>query len=145
MFALPLQCSIPLRHIGNALIRRRLRDNVPDENHMRLGLRIEGFFERRLQARMSKSRLAMWIRRAHVLIRQKHSHVGKQIVNVTSFGACLDFQRHNAGEFTSPYDATRDLLPASVLLLSPTRKLSEMRTRCRCGVLFMVDLPCTSF
>ncbi|CAE6450335.1 unnamed protein product [Rhizoctonia solani] len=90
---------------------RRLRAGVHDENYMRLGnvlgLRIEGFFKRRLQTRMSKSRLTMWIRRAHVLIRQMHSRVGKQIVNVTSFDVCVDSQRHNACAITSPYGGCR--------------------------------------
>ncbi|EUC58485.1 40S ribosomal protein S9, partial [Rhizoctonia solani AG-3 Rhs1AP] len=86
------------------------------------GFGIEGLLERRLQTQIFKSRLAMRIQHAHVLIRRKHSPVGKQIVNSTSFDACLDFQRHIACALTYPSGGCHKGLTPRKRAATPTNK-----------------------
>lgn len=61
---------------GNALLRRLVRVGVLDESRMKLdfvlGLKLEDFFERRLQTQVFKLGLAKSIHHARVLIRQRH-------------------------------------------------------------------------
>jgi len=61
---------------GNALLRRLVRIGVLDESKMKLdyvlGLKVEDFFERRLQTQVFKLGLAKSIHHARILIRQRH-------------------------------------------------------------------------
>jgi small subunit ribosomal protein S9e len=61
---------------GNALLRRLVRIGVLDETKMKLdyvlGLKVEDFFERRLQTQVFKVGLAKSIHHARVLILQRH-------------------------------------------------------------------------
>merc|ERR1711976_795991 len=74
---------------GNALLRRLVRIGVLDETKMKLdyvlGLRLDGFLERRLQTQVFKLGLAKSIHHARVLIRQRHIRVRKQVVNIPSY------------------------------------------------------------
>ena len=74
---------------GNALLRRLVRIGVLEEAKMKLdfvlSLKVEDFFERRLQTQVFKQGLAKSIHHARVLIRQRHIRVRKQLVNVPSF------------------------------------------------------------
>ncbi|KDN39145.1 40S ribosomal protein S9-B, partial [Rhizoctonia solani AG-8 WAC10335] len=92
---------------GSALIRRLVRIGVLDENRMRLdyvlALKIKDFLERRPQTQVFKSGLAKSIHHARALIRQRHIHVGEQIVNVPSFVVRLDSQKHIDFALPSPY------------------------------------------
>ncbi|CAE7176383.1 unnamed protein product [Rhizoctonia solani] len=84
--------------VRNALIRCLVPTGVLDEHRMRLeyalALKIEDFLERRLPAQAFKSGLAKSIHHARVLVRQRHTRVGKQIVSVPSFVVRLDSQKH---------------------------------------------------
>merc|ERR1712083_369110 len=83
---------------GNALLRRLVRIGVLDEDKMKLdyvlALRMEDFFERRLQTQVFKTGLAKSIHHARVLIRQRHIRVRKQVVNVPSYIVRLDSQKY---------------------------------------------------
>merc|ERR1712111_103542 len=61
---------------GNALLRRLVRIGVLDESKMKLdyvlGLKVEDFFERRLQTQVFKLGLAKSIHHDRILIRQRH-------------------------------------------------------------------------
>merc|ERR1712071_563660 len=91
---------------GNALLRRLVRIGVLDETKMKLdfvlGLKIEDFLERRLQTQVFKLGLAKSIHHARVLIRQRHIRVRKQVVDVPSFVARLDSQKHIDFSLKSP-------------------------------------------
>merc|ERR1739849_28488 len=92
---------------GNALLRRLVRIGVLDESKMKLdyvlGLKVEDFFERRLQTQVFKLGLAKSIHHARILIRQRHIRVRKQLVNVPSFIVRLDSQKHIDFSLKSPY------------------------------------------
>merc|ERR1712244_116860 len=92
---------------GNALLRRLVRIGVLDETKMKLdfvlGLKVEDFLERRLQSQVFRLGLAKSIHHARVLIRQRHSRVRKQVVNVPSFIARLDSQKHIDFSLKSPF------------------------------------------
>ncbi|GFT00363.1 40S ribosomal protein S9 [Nephila pilipes] len=96
---------------GNALLRRLVRIGVLDENKMKLdyvlGLRVEHFFERRLQTQVFKQGLAKSIHHARVLIRQRHIRVRKQVVNVPSFIVRLDSEKHIDFSLKSPFGGGR--------------------------------------
>merc|ERR1711971_957439 len=96
---------------GNALLRRLVRIGVLDESKMKLdyvlGLKIEDFLERRLQTQVFKLGLAKSIHHAHVLIRQRHIRVRKQVVNVPSFIVRLDSQKHIDFSLKSPFGGGR--------------------------------------
>ncbi|VDN53499.1 unnamed protein product [Dracunculus medinensis] len=96
---------------GNALLRRLVRIGVLPEDRMKLdyvlGLRVEDFFERRLQTQVFKLGLAKSIHHARVLIRQKHIRVRRQIVNVPSFIVRLDSQKHIDFSLKSPFGGGR--------------------------------------
>lgn len=96
---------------GNALLRRLVRIGVLDESRMKLdyvlGLRIEDFFERRLQTQVLKQGLAKSIHHARVLIRQRHIRVRKQVVNVPSFVVRLDSEKHIDFSLNSPFGGGR--------------------------------------
>merc|ERR1711862_444323 len=96
---------------GNALLRRLVRIGVLDENRMKLdyvlGLKIEGFLERRLQTQVFKLGLAKSIHHARVLIRQRHIRVSKQVVNIPSFVVRLDSQKHIDFSLKSPFGGGR--------------------------------------
>lgn len=72
-----------------------------------LGLKIHDLLDRRLQSQVLKKNLARSIHHARVLIRQRHIRVGKQIVNVPSFGVRVDSQRHIDFALTSPFGGGR--------------------------------------
>merc|ERR1712019_285572 len=92
---------------GNALLRRLVRVGVLDEGRMKLdyvlGLKTEDFLERRLQTQVFKLGLAKSIHHAHVLIKQRHIRVRKQLVNVPSFLVRLDSQKHIDFSLKSPF------------------------------------------
>ncbi|EUC58760.1 40S ribosomal protein S9, partial [Rhizoctonia solani AG-3 Rhs1AP] len=67
----------------------------------------QSFLERRLQTEVLKSELAESIHYARVLIGQRHTRVGKQIVNVPSFVVRLDSQKHIDFALTLPYGGGR--------------------------------------
>merc|ERR1711920_670655 len=96
---------------GNALLRRLVRIGVLDESKMKLdyvlGLKVEDFFERRLQTQVFKLGLAKSIHHARILIRQRHIRVRKQLVNVPSFIVRLDSQKHIDFSANSPYGGGR--------------------------------------
>eukprot|EP00999_Lentomonas_sp_LEN2_P001041 NODE_2045_length_664_cov_69.538175_g1995_i0.p1 GENE.NODE_2045_length_664_cov_69.538175_g1995_i0~~NODE_2045_length_664_cov_69.538175_g1995_i0.p1 ORF type:complete len:206 (+),score=44.18 NODE_2045_length_664_cov_69.538175_g1995_i0:50-619(+) len=96
---------------GNAIIRRLIRLGVLDETRKKLdyvlGLKVEDFFERRLQTQVFKLGLAKSIHHARVLIRQRHIRVGKQVVNSPSFIVRLDSQKHIDFALTSPLGGGR--------------------------------------
>merc|ERR1712106_1197178 len=96
---------------GNALLRRLVRIGVLDETKMKLdfvlGLKIEGFLERRLQTQVFKLGLAESIHHARVLIRQRHIRVRKQVVNVPSYVVRLDSQKHIDFSLKSPLGGGR--------------------------------------
>merc|ERR1712079_507615 len=96
---------------GNALLRRLVRIGVLDESKMKLdyvlGLKVEDFLERRLQTQVFKLGLAKSIHHAHVLIRQRHIRVRKQVVNVPSYVVRLDSQKHIDFSLNSPYGGGR--------------------------------------
>merc|ERR1711915_36510 len=96
---------------GNALLRRLVRIGVLDETKMKLdyvlGLKIEDFLERRLQTQVFKLGLAKSIHHARVLIRQRHIRVRKQVVNIPSFIARLDSQKHIDFSLKSPFGGGR--------------------------------------
>merc|ERR1712212_943096 len=96
---------------GNALLRRLVRVGVLDETKMKLdyvlGLRVEDFFERRLQTQVFKLGLAKSIHRARILIRQRHIRVRKQVVNIPSFIVRLDSQKHIDFSLKSPFGGGR--------------------------------------
>merc|ERR1712165_493342 len=96
---------------GNALLRRLVRIGVLDESRMKLdyvlGLKVEDFLERRLQAQVFKLGLAKSIHHARVLIRQRHIRVRRQVVNVPSFVVRLDSQKHIDFAHKSPFGGGR--------------------------------------
>jgi len=96
---------------GNALLRRLVRMGVLDEERMKLdyvlGLKLEDFFERRLQTQVFKAGLAKSIHHARVLIRQRHIRVRRQVVNVPSFVVRLDSQKHIDFSMKSPLGGGR--------------------------------------
>merc|ERR1712212_481039 len=96
---------------GNALLRRLVRIGVLDESKMKLdyvlGLKVEDFFERRLQTQVFKLGLAKSIHHARILIRQRHIRVRKQVVNIPSFIVRLDSQKHIDFSTNSPYGGGR--------------------------------------
>merc|ERR1712038_1077628 len=96
---------------GNALLRRLVRVGVLDEGRMKLdyvlGLKVEDFLERRLQTQVFKLGLAKSIHHAHVLIRQRHIRVRRQVVNVPSFVVRLDSQKHIDFAHKSPFGGGR--------------------------------------
>uniref|UniRef100_A0A8C5STD2 Small ribosomal subunit protein uS4 n=1 Tax=Laticauda laticaudata TaxID=8630 RepID=A0A8C5STD2_LATLA len=96
---------------GNALLRRLVKIGVLDEGKMKLDyildLKIEDFLERRLQTQVIKLGLAKSIHHARVLIRQRHIHVRKQVVNIPSFIVWLDSQKHIDFSLCSPYGGGR--------------------------------------
>ncbi|XP_040197468.1 40S ribosomal protein S9-like [Rana temporaria] len=87
--------------------KRLVRIGVLDEGKMKLdyilGLKIEDFLERRLQTQVFKLGLVKSIHHAHVLIRQRHIRVRKQVVNIPSFIVRLDSQKHIDFSLHSPY------------------------------------------
>merc|ERR1712215_252982 len=96
---------------GNALLRRLVRTGLFNENRMKLdyvlGLKPEDFLERRLQTWVFKLGLAKSIHHAHVLIKQRHIRVRKQVVNVPSFIVRLDSQKHIDFSLKSPFGGGR--------------------------------------
>merc|ERR1712088_390866 len=96
---------------GNALLRRLVRIGVLDESKMKLdyvlGLKVEDFFERRLQTQVFKLGLAKSIHHARILIRQRHIRVRKQVVNIPSFIVRLDSQKHIDFSLRSPFGGGR--------------------------------------
>merc|ERR1712141_945252 len=96
---------------GNALLRRLVRIGVLDEGKMKLdyvlGLKVEDFFERRLQTQVFKLGLAKSIHHARILIRQRHIRVRKQVVNIPSFIVRLDSQKHIDFSHKSPFGGGR--------------------------------------
>jgi small subunit ribosomal protein S9e len=96
---------------GNALIRRLTRLGVLDKSRNKLdyvlGLKLEDFFERRLQTQVFKLGLAKSIHHARVLIRQRHICVGRQMVDVPSFMVRLDSQKLIQYAPMSPYGGGR--------------------------------------
>merc|ERR1712058_76610 len=96
---------------GNALLRRLVRIGVLDESKMKLdyvlGLKVEDFFERRLQTQVFKLGLAKSIHHARILIRQRHIRVRKQVVNIPSFIVRLDSQKHIDFSLKSPFGGGR--------------------------------------
>merc|ERR1712142_1325367 len=96
---------------GNALLRRLVRIGVLEETKMKLdyvlGLKIEDFLERRLQTQVFKLGLAKSIHHARVLIRQRHTRVRKQVVNIPSFVVRLDSQKHIDFSLKSPFGGGR--------------------------------------
>merc|ERR1711907_491037 len=74
----------PKRIFEGQALMRRIRYGILDEDKQRLdyvlGLKLENFFERRLQTLVFKRGLAKSIHHARVLIRQRHIRVGRQIV-----------------------------------------------------------------
>ncbi|KAJ5495505.1 40S ribosomal protein S9 [Penicillium diatomitis] len=96
---------------GNALTRRLVRQGVLDQSHMcldyGLSLRPEDFLERRLQTVIFRLGLARSIHHERVLIRQRHTRVGKQLVNVPSFMVQLDSQKHIDFTLNSPFAGGR--------------------------------------
>merc|ERR1711926_29896 len=96
---------------GNALLRRLVRTGVLDESRMKLdyvlSLKVEDFLERRLQTQVFKLGLAKSIHHARVLIRQRHIRVRKQVVNVPSYIARLDSQKHIDFSLKSPLGGGR--------------------------------------
>ena len=71
--------------------------------HYVLGLKIEEFFEQRLQTKVIKLGLAKSIYHARVLIKQRHIRAKKQVVNVPSFIGKLDSQKHIDFGLKSPF------------------------------------------
>merc|ERR1712164_79082 len=96
---------------GQALMRRMIRYGILDEDKQRLdyvlNLKIENFFERRLQTLVFKRGLAKSNHHARVLIRQRHIRVGRQIVNVPSFMVRVESQPHIEFALTSPFGGGR--------------------------------------
>merc|ERR1711869_92893 len=96
---------------GQALMRRMIRYGILDEDKQRLdyvlGLKLENFFERRLQTLVFKRGLAKSIHHARVLIRQRHIRVGRQIVNVPSFMVRVESQPHIEFALNSPFGGGR--------------------------------------
>merc|ERR1719182_787744 len=72
-----------------------------------LGLTTAKIMERRLQTKVFKLGLAKSIHHARVLIRQRHIRVGKQVVNIPSFGVRVESQKHIDFATTSPYGGGR--------------------------------------
>jgi len=91
---------------GAALLRRLHRTGVLDESKNKLdyvlGLKIQDLLERRLQTQVLKKGLARSIHHARVLIRGRHIRVGKQVVNIPSFGVRVESQKHIDLSLTSP-------------------------------------------
>merc|ERR1711988_1395845 len=96
---------------GQALMRRMIRYGILDEDKQRLdyvlSLQLENFMERRLQTLVFKRGLAKSIHHARVLIRQRHTRVRKQVVNVPSFIVRLDSQKHIDFSLKSPFGGGR--------------------------------------
>ncbi|PAV64308.1 hypothetical protein WR25_25379 [Diploscapter pachys] len=96
---------------GNALLRRLVRIGVLTEDKMKLdhvlGLKVEDFFERRLQTQVFKLGLAKSIHHARVLIRHHHIRVRRQVVDVPSFIVRLDSQKHIDFSLQSPFGGGR--------------------------------------
>merc|ERR1712054_85582 len=96
---------------GQALMRRMIRYGILDEDKQRLdyvlGLKLENFFERRLQTLVFKRGLAKSIHHARVLIRQRHIRVGRQIVTVPSFMVRIESQPHIEFALNSPLGGGR--------------------------------------
>merc|ERR1712227_444172 len=96
---------------GQALMRRMIRYGILDEDKQRLdyvlGLKLENFFERRLQTLVFKRGLAKSIHHARVLIKQRHIRVGKQIVTVPSFMVRVESQPHIEFALNSPFGGGR--------------------------------------
>merc|ERR1712072_1271054 len=96
---------------GDALLRRMVRTGLLLESEKKLdyvlGLTVAKIMERRLQTKVFKLGLAKSIHHAHVLIRQRHIRVGKQIVNVPSFVVRLDSQKHIDFALSSPFGGGR--------------------------------------
>merc|ERR1712159_562409 len=96
---------------GQALMRRMIRYGILDEDKQRLdyvlGLKLENFFERRLQTLVFKRGLAKSIHHARVLIRQRHIRVGRQIVTVPSFMVRVESQPHIEFALNSPFGGGR--------------------------------------
>ncbi len=96
---------------GAALMRRLTRLGLLDESRQTLdyvlSLKVEDFFERRLQTLVLKLGLARSIHHARVLIRQRHICVGKQLVNVPSFMVRTDSQKHIEFAPNSPFGRGR--------------------------------------
>jgi small subunit ribosomal protein S9e len=59
-----------------------------------LSLTTEKFLDRRLQTLVFRHGLARSIHHARVLIRQRHIHVGKRMVNVPSFLVRVDSEKN---------------------------------------------------
>ncbi|OQR75259.1 40S ribosomal protein S9-like [Tropilaelaps mercedesae] len=97
---------------GNALLRRLVRIGVLDQSKMKLdyvlGLKLEDFLERRLQTQVFKHGLAKSIHHARVLIRQRHIHVRKQVVNIPSFVVRLDSEKHIDFRMRSPFNSSNE-------------------------------------
>merc|ERR1712075_24861 len=96
---------------GQALMRRMIRYGILDEDKQRLdyvlGLKLENFFERRLQTLVFKRGLAKSIHHARVLIRQRHIRVGRQIVTVPPFMVRVESQPHIEFAVKSPFGGGR--------------------------------------
>merc|ERR1711948_11752 len=114
---------------GNALLRRLVRTGVLSDDRMKLdyviGLKIEGFLERRLQTQVFKLGLAKSIHHARVLIKQRHIRVRKQVVNVPSFIVRLDSQKHIDFSLKSPFGGGS---PAALRGRTPRRVMTRVPT-----------------
>ncbi|XP_049643070.1 40S ribosomal protein S9-like [Suncus etruscus] len=92
---------------GNALLWQLVCIGMLEKGKMKLdyilGLKIEDFLERRLQAQVFKLGLAKSIHHGRVLIRQRHIRVHKKVVSIPSFIVCLDSQKHIAFSLRSLY------------------------------------------
>merc|ERR1712100_688284 len=96
---------------GEAIMRRMYRYGLLDESQDKLdyvlALTPEIFLERRLQTIVFKLGLAKSVHHARVLIKQRHIRVGKQIVNIPSFLARADSQKHIDFSLKSPFGGGR--------------------------------------
>ncbi|RXH96347.1 hypothetical protein DVH24_008851 [Malus domestica] len=83
---------------GAALLMRMNRYKLLDEGQNKLdyvlALAVENILERRLQMIVFKTGMAMSIHHAHVLIRQRHIRVGRQVVNIPSSLVRCDSEKH---------------------------------------------------